>query len=93
MPARTFAEVLTDLADFGDNKSVTDVLGKTLEVVGYEPISTRWGDACRIHALLDGEHITILTWSSVLKRQLDSVKDKFPLVGSIQQVKQYYTFV
>jgi len=89
---RTFAEVLTDLADFGDNKSVTDVLGKTLEVVGYEPISTRWGDACRIHALLDGENISILTWSGVLKKQLDSVKDKLPLVGSIQQVKNYYTF-
>ena len=92
MPARTFAEVLTDLADFGENLSAADVLGKTLEVVGYEPISTRWGDACRIHALLDGEHITVLTWSSVLKKQLDSVKDKLPLVGSIQQVKNYYTF-
>ena len=92
MATRTFAEVLTDLADFGDNKSVADVLGKTLEVTGYEPISTRWGDACRIHALLDGENISILSWSGVLKKQLDSVRDKLPLVGSIQQVKNYYTF-
>ena len=93
MPARTFAEVLTSLADFGENLSIPDVLGKTLEVVGYEPVQTRWGDACRIHALLDGENISILSWSGVLKKQLDSVKDKLPLVGSIQQVKQYYTFL
>jgi len=92
MATQTFAEVLTNLADFGDNKSVADVLGKTLEVTGYEPISTRWGDACRIHALLDGENISILSWSGVLKKQLDSVRDKLPLVGSIQQVKNYYTF-
>ena len=93
MATKTFAEALARGPDFGDNLSVDDVLGKELEVTGFERFPTRWGEACKIHALLDGEEVSILTWSGVLAKQLESVKEQLPLVGSIDKVKRYYAFV
>ena len=79
--------------DFGDCVSVEDVENVELILLDFEFRDTPWGEALIITAKDEDKNLRILTWSKVLIEQAKRLQSHLPVVGCIERIKRYWTFV
>ena len=92
-PKRRLSDVVAAKSGLTADLRAMDILDKEVEVLSYEVIQARRGEAAKLHVILDGEEKTVLTWSGVVLDNLRLCEDEFPLVGTLVKKGNYYKFV
>jgi len=98
-------EEITDFGDAyeggkmfeGEQVEFSDVLNKQIVIKDFKEIPSTFheGNFAIVQAEMDGNLVTFPTGSSVLMKQLSSIREKLPVRAKIMKPKgkRYYTFV